>query len=485
MSRPKGRSRERAAWSASTALVAALVTFAAIPFAGAALPLPRKLDPRVLTAVSPRAIVVFDHDVQRDTIRRLARVGITHARVFDAIDAVAVLGPEAAYRQIATWDDVRMVDDDSPVSFLNHVAKIDTRVTDVREAAQPLLEGYSGEGVTIAVVDSGVDTTHPDLIDRIAANVNMEPSPLLDPITGGAYSEANSETPIGTDEFGHGTHVAGIVGGSGAAARGADLSGVAPNATLINCKMGLSLAFEVSALACYQWILDHRDDPRFPGGIRIATNSWEIAEDEGGDRPLELMVRKAVENQIAVVFSAGNSGEPAGDDKTAVGGYANRMEQVITVGATCKSEGSNPTICDPLEVANFSSRGPEVDVAAPGVDIWSSRATVSVLHAAGLVAGSQEVPGSPDPAATVVNRALYIGISGTSMAAPHVAGIVALMLEANPALTPPRIEKILISTALDFGDKGFDHDYGHGFVDALRAVSRAERSRPAGRVGVR
>ncbi|MDQ4024916.1 MAG: S8 family serine peptidase, partial [Actinomycetota bacterium] len=333
----------------SAGLLGALMSFMVVPTAGADGTLPDKLDPNVLGATSPRAIVVFDHDVGGATIRRLARAGISHARVFDAIDAVAVLGSPSAYIEVAKWQDVQIVEDDSRVWYSNHVAKVDTRVSEVRNSAKPLGHGYTGAGVTIAVVDSGVDTTHPDVSSRIAANVNMEPSPLLDPITDGEYSEAHAEAPVGTDEFGHGTHVAGIVGGTGAAARGADLSGVAPGATLINCKMGLSVAFEVSALACYQWILDHRNDERFPGGIRVATNSWEIYEEESDGQPLELMAKKAVARNITLVFAAGNSGEPQDDEETAVGGYVNRMELVITVGATCKSEGSNQTNCDPLE----------------------------------------------------------------------------------------------------------------------------------------
>lgn len=459
------------------AVLAILVMGAAVPV-GALTDLPPRLDARVLTGPSPRAIVMFDHAVDDHTIDRLATVGVTHAFVYDAIDSVAVRAPRDVYRDIARWEDVVWIDDDSLIEFHNHVAKIDTRVHRVRAGRKPLTSAYTGEGVTIAVVDSGVDTTHPDLIDRFATNVDMERAAELNPITGGSYAEDHAERPVGTDEYGHGTHVSGIVGGSGSVGQGADLSGVAPGATMINCKIGLSFAFETSALACYQWILDNRKDPRFPGGIRVATNSWGLNGEPTGSLPLELMMKKVVKGGISVIFSAGNSG-PMQEGESSVVPYPNRMEEVITVAATCKSEGSTPAECEPLGIASFSSQGPEVDVAAPGVDIWASRAHASVVTLVGLALGSRDLPGAT-PADQAVNRGLYIGISGTSMSAPHVAGIVGLMLEAQPELTPRRIERILIRTATDMGARGFDVGYGHGFVNALKAVRSAERDRSGG-----
>jgi len=457
----------------SVILTTALLAGGAAAPAGAVPDIPPKLDPAVLSGPSPRAIVMFDHEVDDTTIGRLSAAGIEGVLVFDAIDAVAVLGPRSSYIDIARWDDVSWVDDDTPIEFHNDVAKLDTGVDKVRAGESPLKTSYTGEGVTVVVVDSGVDTTHPDLIDRVAVNVDMEHAPLVDPATGGAYSTTYAERPVGTDEYGHGTHVAGIVGGSGSVGQGADLSGVAPGATLINCKIGLSSAFETSALACYQWILDNRTDPRFPGGIALATNSWGLSDDLTGARPLEVMVREVTSAGITLVFSAGNSGPMESNESTVVP-YPGRMEEVITIGATCKSKGSNATTCDPLGVASFSSQGPEVDVVAPGVDIWSTRPSAAAGTVTGLVLGSQATPGA-SPADQAGNRGFYIGISGTSMSAPHVAGIVALMLQARSSLRPKQVEKILIRTATDLGPKGFDVGYGHGFVDALAAVRAAER----------
>lgn len=456
-----------------TVFLAALFIASVTP-ASAGVTVPAKLNPALLHLDDARAIVMFDHDVSDATIRRLAGAGITSARVFDAIDTVAVLGPTSAYLAIATWPDVTAVDDDSRVRFFNSIAKKDTKVTKVRSGAKPLRTGYTGEGVTVAVVDSGVDTLHPDLQARFAANLDMEYSPTLDDITDGDYSENNAERPESTDEFGHGTHVAGIVGGTGENGRDADLSGVAPEATLINCKIGLSTAFETSALACFQWLLEHRDDPRFPGGVRVVTNSWGLSDTSQG-RPLEDMIRKMNRVGMVVLFAAGNSGGMAGDESM-VSDYPNRMEEVITVGATCKSSGYTRENCaGPRAVANFSSQGPEVDVTAPGSDIWSTKAAASALTALTLTSTAPPPGGSaPDQAA---NRALYTSMSGTSMSTPHVAGIAALMLDANPSLSPALVEKLLIRTSTDMDWPGFDVGYGHGVVNALKAVGAAESLR--------
>lgn len=457
-------------------LIAACALAAALPSARAGTT--PTLDPGLLRRDGVRALVMFDRDVSAHTLDRLAAAGVTRARVFDAIDTVAVLAPErSAYVRIAGWADVVAVDDDSPIRYANYVSKTDTRVTEVHEGAAPLQGRYTGDGVTIAVADSGVDGTHPDLIDRIAANVDMEHQPLLDEITDGVYSEAAAERPLSTDEFGHGTHVAGIVTGTGAAGRGADLSGVAPGATLVNCKMGFQGATETTALACFQWLLDHRDDPRFPGGIRVVNGSWSADAAASAGLPLEAMVRKMTRAGMTLVFAAGNDG-PAAPGSSTVPRYPNSMEEVVTVGATCKSTEYMPFNCSgPLSLAAFSSQGKEVDVVAPGSDIWSTRAAASVLGARNVLVQAQgnPVPGDT-PQDETVNRGFYITLGGTSMSAPHVAGIAALLLEADPELTPRRIEGILTRTARDLGPKGFDHGYGYGLVDALRAVGAAERS---------
>jgi serine protease AprX len=334
--------------------------------------------------------------------------------------------------------------------------------------------------VTVAVIDTGVDYTHPDLADRVVESVNFEPGWFFDMINDGLYSDRLAEatgSPI--DTYGHGTFVAGVVAGTGGAGAGADFSGVAPGASLVNlkiadvheglvCDVPCDFGWEINALVAYEWMIENRNDPAFPGGIRVASNSWSIFEVDSEVEPITLIVKAAAERGIVNVFAAGNDGP----DPNTVAPGPNSLEEVITVAAACKTAGYQETErCRRGQIASFSSRGPQVDVVAPGVSIYSAMAHVSVL---GPISDHTPPPGPSDPAAFAGNAASYFGADGTSAAAPHVSGIVALLLEANPRLTPAEVEGILVATAVDRGNRGFDTSWGFGLVNAHRAVAMAE-----------
>jgi serine protease AprX len=456
------------------ALCAAM--FSALPASAArdaAVALPAKLDRDILAPnASPRAIVGFRHDVTEGTIRRLAAAGITQAVVLDTIDAVGVLGPRSAYLAIARWADVAYVDADSPIHFDNYVTKKDTHVLEARAGKRPLRKGYTGKGVTVAVVDTGVFSPHPDLSDRVVNHVNFEPSWFFDMIYDGVYSDRLSElTGNAIDSYGHGTHVAGIVAGTGAAGQSLDFSGVAPGASIANfkiadawqgvtCSIPCDFGWEINALVAFEYMIEHRSDPVYPGGIRVSTNSWSIYEVDSEVEPITLITKEAVKKGITVLFAAGNDGP--GANTVALG--PNRLPEVITVAAACKSIDS----CGAGKVADFSSRGPQVDVAAPGDNVWSVRAGIY-----GFIGGIPAPPGADNPPAAINNTPFYINLSGTSMATPHVAGVVALMLEANSRLTPAKVQSILKSTAMDRGTRGFDTSWGAGMVNAFEAVRAA------------
>jgi subtilisin family serine protease len=460
---------------AGLAVAASLAAGSAVAVGSAAAGpgLPAKFDPEILShRASNRAIVGFHHRVDAVTIRRLAAAGVTQAVRLDTIDAVGIIGSIGSYKEIATWDDVAYVDSDSPVRFNNYAAKKDTHVDDVRKGRRPLRAKYDGKGVTVAVVDTGIESAHPDLSDQVIQDLNFEPGWIFDMINDGVYSDQLVEAtgnPI--DSYGHGTHVAGIVAGTGAAASGdVDMSGVAPGAKLVNfkiadvhegvtCSIPCDFGWELNALVAYEYLIEHRNDKAYPGGIRIATNSWSIFEVDSEVEPITMIVKAAAERGIVNVFAAGNDGP----DKNTVAPGPNSLEEVITVAASCKSVDS----CGAGKIADFSSRGPQIDVAAPGDNVYSAMAKASAL---GPI-GEHAPPGGPE------NAFHYVGFSGTSMATPHVAGIVALMLDANPKLGRAQVERILTSTASDRGAKGFDTAFGFGQVNALRAVRRAELAR--------
>ncbi|MEA2446807.1 MAG: serine protease AprX, partial [Actinomycetota bacterium] len=168
--------KTRTVLATALACVAALTTSALSVGAATASALPAKFDPAILApGASPRAIVGFTHDIGPGVFKRLAVAGITSAVRIDTIDAVGVLGPVSAYKKIATWTDVKFVDDDSKIVFDNYSAKKDTHVDAVREG-QGLKSKYTGKGVTVAVIDTGIWSAHPDLTDRVIKHVNFEPS---------------------------------------------------------------------------------------------------------------------------------------------------------------------------------------------------------------------------------------------------------------------------------------------------------------------
>lgn len=290
---------------------------------------------------------------------------------------------------------------------------------------------------TVVVLDSGVDQTHPDLKKALVANIK---------IVGNAFINM---TGLNTDTTsGHGTHVAGIIAGRGDASNGY-YRGVAPCAKLIGLGAGETL-FILFALQGFDWILQNKDKYN----IRVVSNSWgTTATNIDPFDPINLASFEAYKRGIVVVFAAGNSG-PGLDtlNKYSI------VPWVIGVAAGTKEK----------ELAYFSSRGvpgnifKKPTITAPGVDIVATRDSTI-----GITATDRNV-NPVDPTYTLY----YTSLSGTSMATPHVSGVVALMLSVNPLLSPDQVKNILISTADPMPGYG-DFEVGAGYLNAQKAVSTA------------
>lgn len=304
-----------------------------------------------------------------------------------------------------------------------------TRATDAALASF----GADGAGVTVAVLDSGVDATHPDLVGRVVANLR-----LVD----GAFLEAPG------DLNGHGTHVAGIVAASGASDQGA-ATGTAPGARILGLDI-LSESFTTtSALVAYDWIHQHHAER----GIKVVVNAWGRVGDPRTFDPEDPLIRaidRVVDDGVVVVFSATNHGPAARSLSVEA-----QDPRVVTVGA----------VDDAAILATYSSRGPvaatvpvtwtKPDVVAPGEEILGLR--------------SQEAKLDPTTDPDTLHRVL----SGTSQAAPHVAGVIARMLQANASLGPLDVLEALHASALDLGPVGPDAAYGYGLLDAPDAMRAA------------
>ena len=439
-----------------TGLLAATALLASGAAAVASGPsaVPAGLERSLLGAGTYHAFVQYDHAVRDRDLAALDALGIAKLHAFRHVNTVAVIAPGALLLKAARLPGVVGVQQDHGIHLDLDKSKKAIQADKAR-APKPKGLGLTGKGVTVAVIDSGLDSSHPDFGDRVKATFNFEGGWLYDAYQDGSIS---NEVAEGTaryatvDEVGHGTHVASTIAGSGAAAKtpplsGADYSGVAPDAQLVGFKIAslvqgveYDFGWEANAMAAIEYLMEHNKQL----GVSIVHNSWGVAEvDDPDSEPIIQMVRAAVSSGLIFVFSAGNSGP----GKNTVG-WPGAMGNVITVGSTVKTA--------PYGMSSFSSRGPQVDVTAPGSNIVAARSKGAVIDLGNAATPPQDRP-------------FYMAISGTSMSSPHVSGVVALLKQAYPRLTGPVAEEILERTSVDLGDKGKDDSYGWGFVDAFRA----------------
>jgi serine protease AprX len=321
--------------------------------------------------------------------------------------------------------------------------------------APPL--GFNGQGVGVAVLDSGIDGNHPDVHfpEHTKQNVKL----LGDQHVFSDLTFAVENVPDTDTTTGHGTHVAGIVAGDGTASSGY-YKGVAPGADLIGVGAADGLDM-LTALAGYDWIIGHKDALH----IRVINNSWAddaIAYDPND--PLNQASLAAHNAGITVVFAAGNDGQTGAN---VFNRYAWPSWVVSTGGG------------DKLgALGSYSSGGDDTNhptVISPGSFIASARAITGVVTDLNSTPLDLTDPSNPRVVPAQWD-AYYTVALGTSMAAPHLSGVVALMVQANPALTPDQVKSIVASTATPVPGCAVAN-CGAGYVNALAAVQAAVASR--------
>lgn len=332
---------------------------------------------------------------------------------YSIIDGMAVTLSDSEASRLSALPNVKYVEKDQQAQLL-----LDGAVRQIG-ADNVWLQGYDGEGVKIGVIDTGIDVNHPDLNN------------------GKVVAWADFVYGINSTSFdgnGHGTHCAGIIAGTGNAS-GGKYKGVAPKASLMSAQI-----FNYSTMSANYSDMIRAIDWADANGAQV------ISLSVGGDvhsQSLEDAVANAVSQGIVVVVAAGNNG-PDGytPHKILCPGDA---ESVITVGAVDRTD----------LIAGFSSRGPtsdgrvKPDVSNVGVSVMSAKAN-----------------GNP-------SNGYYVQKSGTSMATPMTAGVVALMLQKNPSLTPDQVKYILERTAKPLGSAQPNNDYGWGRVWANRSVNNS------------
>jgi serine protease AprX len=328
--------------------------------------------------------------------------------------------------------------------------------------------GVDGKGVTVAIVDSGVDFTHPDLAPAMKASVKMSPlgpDGPIPPVEG---------LPDTDNSSGHGTHVAGDVAGRGIASNGA-YKGSAPGASLVGIGAGEGLTVHPRAvLGAYDWILEHQKEY----GIRVVNNSYGGSfEPFNPGEPINKATKAAADAGIVVVFAQGNDG-----DEMTMNSNATPPWVIAVAAGTQKGEitdftsgGLDADVVDPL---TFNVRDLAGDPRQPlRMGLYHPSVTALGENVVGTKANGTIVPvlgARHDVALPAGEQARYTIMSGTSMASPELCGIAALVLEADPALTPADVKRVLQISAKPIAGVPFFRQ-GYGNADPAGAVGLARQ----------
>jgi subtilisin family serine protease len=335
----------------------------------------------------------------------------------------------------------------------------------------------SGKGIGVAVIDSGVDGTHPDLKPNVVKNVKVVAGTLNTGLGKGIIPPTLIDLPNTDTSSGHGTHVAGTVAGTGVMSSG-DHRGVAPGADLIGISTGEAISI-LWGLQAFDWTLanQHKYD------IRVVTNSWGSSfswSSMDPTSPINVASKLTHDRGMVVLFASGNDGGyntlnpysywpwvmgiAAGTKDGNLATFSSRglSEDLDKDVQTNRPEAPGWAYLDEKGMTIFDLLHPTV--TAPGVDIIATRSNTVGITA---LAAEQDAT-SLDPALVP----FYTYMSGTSMATPHMAGVVALLLEANPYLTPDEVKSIVEVTASPMGKYQL-FEVGAGYVNVYEALKLA------------
>ncbi|HYN86517.1 MAG TPA: S8 family serine peptidase [Pyrinomonadaceae bacterium] len=437
-------------------------------------------------------ILTFDGDAVTDSqVAQLSALGITTGVRMQRLPVVAVNATRAQIESLARVQGLQSVYLNAPLELYLHQTKPLIGVTRLQQdAALTARNGgapVSGRGVTIAINDSGVDALHPDLkfnpldaagsktIQNVLVTMSggdgliVRADALGNPVEGILAPQYVENVPNTDTHVGHGTHVAGIAAGTGQQS-GGRYAGVAPGAKIVGLGSG-GVLFVLSQIAAFDYALVHQ----FDMNIRVVNCSWgnsAVAVDP--NHPINRASRRLYDNNVVVVFANGNDGpDPNSQNRWA------SVPWIITAGASLKDG----------RIASFSSRGIFGDpvihptVLVPGEGGPAGKGFTSHVVAARSSTNAVANGLNSDTEIPAPFIPYYTQIQGTSMAAPHLAGVVACILEANPALTVDDVRAIIERTATPLGTYDVD-EAGAGLANVHAAVDLAfNPSKPYGRFG--
>ncbi len=383
----------------------------------------------------------------------LQNLGVLGGTRYQVLPVVTITATRRQLRDISRLPAVRSIYGNRTLSFtsepeVRNVTGVTQTWHDLEVTTANNGMPVSGRNVTVAVIDTGIDGTHSDLSGRVSTNIKLADTQS---VSIGFHYPLNTGSLPNTDNlYGHGTFVAGVIAGNGNQS-GGKYSGVAPNANLVGLSAGdLSLFY---VLEGFDYLLANRNL-----NVRVVNCSFSTNSVFDMNDPVNIASKMLTDAGINVVFSAGNSGPGA----HTLNPYA-AAPWVVSVGAT-DTQG---------RLASFSSRGDlgnslfHPSLVAPGVSVVSLRGSV-VANVTGL----EGLIGADAQRLSATELPYYTTANGTSFSAPQVAGTIALMLEANPSLTPAQVKDILQRTATPLPPY-FNYEVGSGMLNTHAAVLEA------------
>jgi serine protease AprX len=441
-------------------------------------------------------LAAFVHGSRLEAVETAVRkAGATTIARFGSVAVVAVLATPDQLHEIARDPAVDFLESNRPVSFSLDTAhgatRNDSAVSGFR-AGRRNVDGLDGRGTTIAILDTGVDGSHPmfqhagrsKVIRNLKLLCAVDPAQIRcsESVAGTVPPRWIDLTTTTNDSDtatagGHGTHVAGITAGVEVeTTHGLRIRGAAPGASLVGLGIGAANNIFGAALGL-QWVLENHRAPcgrrRTPScwPIKVVNNSFQVTSLEAKFEArgvVAKLTRALIRQGVTIVWSAGNGGGSGARSLTNPAGH-DRTPGILMVGNYDDGgAGSRDNVLSPASSRGDRNRPSTYpDVIAPGTSILSAcRSTITVC-----------LGGRNDPA--------YGYLSGTSMSAPYLAGVVAQLLQADRTLTPAAIEDILEDSAYKpttgaayrsdplNADDATSYDKGHGLVDVVAAVSRA------------
>ena len=387
---------------------------------------PGKRQPRLASLLKERA--VSSQRAARDFLRSRQ---VSEIKDLSVINGLAFSASVDTLRELAARADVVAMSYDDVLYPPEIIPSLTTGPAESNisliKAPELWSLGYAGQGIVVATMDTGVDINHPDLGPRWRGGNN-------------SWFDPNGEHPTPIDVDGHGTSVLGVIVGGNA---DGSYIGAAPEARWIAVKIfnDAGAAPTSSILAGISWLLDPDGNPATDDAPHIVNNSWGFEEVPNVCDATVLHLRNAVAMLktagIAVLFPSGNTG-PAPYTSVAPASYAESF-----------AVGSVGTVTSPTIISSFSGRGPSAcdgtiypELVAPGFHVKTT----------GLTANGS-----------------YYYVTGTSIAVPHAAGAMALLLSAFPDTRIAELEAVLKSSATDLGPVGADNSYGYGLLNVRKA----------------